>query len=175
MQYTGHFTITKKDNLDFNFLLMKKRLILSSALVFVIIVAVVTLIRYQYYFMFVESLLQGLLMGVIGLVLMFGINVGSMYSRLNAMYKKRQITDFSFDVTVDESGFHAASERGNSDIPWARILQAKETGRAFYIFITENNANVLPKAQMQLPADADALRAIIKAYLEPGKCKLKKA
>lgn len=176
MEYQGHFTITKKDNIDFNFLLMKKRLISSTIIVFIVVVMLVTLLNYALKAMPLGSaLMQGLLMGIIGIVLMLAINIGSMYTRINAMYKQKKILDFTFDVTVDKTGFHARSSRGDSDVPWERILSIQETKNAFYVFITENNANVLPKSQMRLPADAELIRKLAAKYLEASRCKLKRA
>ena len=176
MEYKGHFTISKKDNIDFNFLLMKNRLIRSTVIVFIVIVMLVTLLNYALKAMPLQgALLQGLLMGGIGIVLMLAINIGSMYTRINAMYRKNQIQDFTFDVVVDKNGFHAKSNRGDSDIPWERILSLQETKNAFYVFITENNANVLPKSQMQLPADAARIRQIAEKFLPANRCKCKKA
>ena len=91
------------------------------------------------------------------------------------MYKQKKIQDFTYDVTVDKTGFHATSSRGDSDVPWERVISMRETKNAFYIFITENNANVLPKSQMRLPADAEQLRGIAKKYLEASRCRLTKA
>ena len=176
MEYKGHFTISKKDNIDFNFLLMKNRLIRSTAVVFVLIVILVTLLNYALKAMpLTAALVQGLLMGVVGIVLMFAINIGSMYTRINAMYKQKKIQDFTYDVTVSKTGFHATSNHGDSDIPWERVQSMQETKHAFYVFITENNANVMPKTQMQLPADAERIRKIAFQNLDASRCKLKKA
>ena len=176
MEYKGHFTVSRKDNIDFNFLLMKKRLISSTIIVFIIIVILVTLLNYALKAMpLASALLQGLLMGALGIVLMLAINIGSMYTRLSAMYKQNKIQDFTYDVTVNKTGFHATSNRGDSDIPWERVQSMRETKRAFYVFITENNANVMPKSQMRLPADAELIRSLAVKNLDASRCKLKKA
>ncbi len=46
MQKTYHFTITKKDNLRYNFLLSQKRLFSASLMTLAIIGGIIALIRY---------------------------------------------------------------------------------------------------------------------------------
>ena len=45
-QFSGQFTITKKDNLRYNFYSMRKKLLSTSVLVFVIIGAMIGFLRY---------------------------------------------------------------------------------------------------------------------------------
>ncbi len=45
-QFSGQFTITKKDNLRYNFYSMRKKLLSTSLLVFVIIGAMIGFLRY---------------------------------------------------------------------------------------------------------------------------------
>ena len=104
MQYQGHFTITKKDNIDFNLLLMRRKLVATSLVVFVIIGGAVGLVRYSQGTQLAASILEALLTGVCGVVLLTAINLIFMLLRINGLYKSKQLTDFSFDVVVDKDG-----------------------------------------------------------------------
>ena len=68
-QFSGQFTITKKDNLRYNFFSMRKKLISTSILVFVIIGAMVGLLRYGQGYGIQAAVLNGLLMAVSGTAL----------------------------------------------------------------------------------------------------------
>lgn len=173
MQFKGNFTITKRDNIDFNLLLMQRKLIGTSALVFVVITAMISLLKYMQGIPLATAIPNALLMGALGVVLLTVINIGLMLLRVNGMYRSNKISDFSFEALLDKNGFHAKSDRGNSDVPWERILSVVESRKAFYVFITESNANVLPKSQITAASGVDTLRKLFFKYLPAQKCKLK--
>ena len=174
MQYTGHFKITKKENTQFNLFLMKRKLLSTALLVFLIIAVVVSLMNYAAKQMDVRgAVLQGLLMGVVGVVLIVAISIASMYLKLNSLYKKRQLTDFSFDALIDKDGVHSRSERGDADVPWNRIAQVVETKDAFYIVLSDQHTNVFPKPQMKDEAEIASVRSLFRKYMEPNRLKLK--
>ena len=174
MQYTGHFVITKKENREYNFFLMKKKLISGTVVVFLIILLLVGLLNYMAKGLsLMDAVLQGLLMAVIGAALMIAINLVSAVLRINSFYKQKKLADFKLDVVIDKDGVHTKSDRGSADLPWNRIQQITETGKAFYLFITENNANVLPKTQMQLPQDAETIRKLFQKNMEANRLRLK--
>lgn len=175
MPFASHFTITKKDNLRFNFFLMKKKLVATSAAVFVIIVAMVGLLRYAQGASIGEAALRALLLGLAGTALLIAVNVISTVMRLNNLYRQKKLLDFSVDFTVDAGGIHARSERGDSDLPWDRIAYVQETPHAFYIFITDTHANVMPKDQLRSASDAAALRGMFQKHLDKPRLRLKNA
>jgi hypothetical protein len=175
MPFANHFTITKKDNLRFNFFLMKKKLIATSITVFVIISAMVGLIRYAQGAPLGVAVLRALLLGLGGTALLIAVNAVSTVMRLNNLYRQKKLLDFSVDFTVDAAGIHARSERGDSDLPWSRITSVQETRHAFYIFITDTHANVMPKDQLKSGADVAALRGLFQKHLDAPRRRLKSA
>lgn len=174
-QFSGQFTITKKDNLRFNFFLMRKKLAATAALVFVIIAVMIGFIRYAQGASLQAALLNALIMAVAGTLILVGINVVTTITRINTFYKQKKLTDFSVTFTTDKSGIHAVSDRGNSDLPWNRIVAAHETRHAFYIFITDSHANVMPKDQFAGAKDADVFRSLLLKNVEKNRLKLKNA
>ena len=174
-QFSHTFTITKKDNLRYNFFLMQKKLIATSALVFVIIAAMIGLLKYAQTASVAVSLINALLMAVSGTLILIGINIITAVMRINSFYKQKKITDFTVTFTTDKEGIHAASERGDSDLPWNRIVEIRETRHAFYVFITDSHANVLPKDQFSGEAEIAEFRALLEKNMEAARLKIKRA
>jgi len=174
-QFSGRFTITKKDNLRFNFFLMRKKLIATSALVFVIILSIIGLLKYAQGASVEIAVLNGVLMAVAGTLLLVGINLITTVTRINNFYKQKKLTDFSVVFTADKTGIHATSDRGDSDLPWNRIVEVRETAHAFYIFITESHANVMPKDQFASAADLATFRSLLTKNMEARRLRIKTA
>ena len=172
-QFSHTFTITKKDNLRFNFFLMRKKLIATSALVFVIIAAMIGLLKYAQGASVSVSLTNALVMAVLGTLILIGINLVTTVVRMNGYYKQKKLTDFSVTFTTDKEGIHAKSERGDSDLPWNRIVEVHETRHAFYVFITDTHANVLPKDQFSGEAEVGAFRALLEKNMDAARLKIK--
>ena len=174
MQYSGRFTITKKENTQFNLYLIQKKLLTTSLVIFLIVAVMVGFMSYAAKGMTVQGAIwQGVLMGLVGVALITAFTLLSMYVKINTMYKKKQLTEFSFDATVDKDGVHSRSERGDSDVPWNRIAQIVETKQAFYIVLSDQHTNVFPKAQIPAEKDMENLRAIFRKYMEPARLRLK--
>ncbi len=173
MQFTNHFTITKKDNTRYNFYIMRKKLISTSVIVFVIIAAMLTLMRYAQGSSIQSAITNALLMAVFGTVLLLAINVLTTVIRINNFYKQKKLVDFSVEFTVDKNGIHAKSDRGDSDLPWNRIVSVQETRNAFYIFISDTHANVMPKDQIQSETGIATLRSLFEKNLDKPRLKLK--
>lgn len=174
MQYSGHFTIGKKDNIRFNLFLIQKKLLTVSLLVFIIIAGLVSFLKFMQGIPLQTALMQGLLLGLLGVILQVAINLCSLYFRINSMYKSGKARDFSFDLVADKTGLHSKSDRGNADVPWDRILSIVETNAGFYAFITENNANVIPKDQIENDSGIQTLRALFQKNMPAKKVRLKK-
>ena len=166
-QISETFQITKKDNLQYNFFLMKNKLIATSALVFCIILGMITATRYMLGVGIHSALLSGALMGLAGTAFLLVVNILTAVLRVNSFYKQNKLSDFGVTFNTDADGIHGLSDRGNFDLPWNRIVAVRETRHAFYIFITESHANVMPKEQF---SNADAIVAF-RALLEKNVAK----
>lgn len=168
MQKTYHFTITKKDNLRYNFLLSQKRLFSASLMTLAIIGGIIALIRYAQGSAPMDALLQGVLLGVAASALFFASNVLSTYLRINKLYKNKTLTDFSVDFTVDKTGIHSVSDLGETTLLWQNVKFIRETKTAFYVFYEKTRANVIPKEQLT-PEDARALRSSLALYYKKAR------
>lgn len=173
-QFSHTFTITKKDNLRYNFFLMQKKLVATSVLVFVIIAAMIGLLKYAQGASMTNAVLNALLMAVLGTLVLVAINIATTVLRMNRYYQQKKLTDFSVTFTTDQTGIRATSERGDSDLPWNRIVAVRETRNAFYIFITESHANVMPKDQFPGEAEIAIFRALLEKNVAPSRLKIKR-
>lgn len=168
MQKTYHFTITKKDNLRYNFLLSQKRLFSASLMTLAIIGGIIALIRYAQGSAPMDALLQGVLLGVAASALFFTSNVLSTYLRISKLYKNKTLTDFSVDFTVDKAGIHSVSDHGETTLLWQNVKFIRETKTAFYVFYEKTRANVIPKEQLT-PEDVRALRSSLALYYKKAR------
>ena len=174
-QFSGQFTITKKDNLRYNFYSMRKKLLSTSLLVFVIIGAMIGFLRYGQGYGVTSSLVNALITAVVGTALLLAINIVATVLRMNSFYKQKKLSDFSVTFTADDTGIHAVSDRGNADLEWNRIVAVRETRSAFYIFITDSYANVMPKDQSTGEQEFDKLRKLLYKHVPNNRLKIKAA
>lgn len=79
--------------------------------------------------------------------------------------QETEINGFGVHVTVGDKKARLAFEN---------LLRVQETGRAFYLFLSDSQAWILPKAQMEDPqAESEQLRTIFRTVIERGKLRLK--
>ena len=107
MSFSGKFIITKQDNIQYNFFRMKRKLTGLAIMTFVILGILLALVRYAQGVPITSSLTSALIVAVIGTVLMVSINILSVVLRVNNLYKKGQMADFTVHYIIDKTGIHA--------------------------------------------------------------------
>ena len=165
MSFSGKFTITRMDNIQYNFFRMKRKLAGIAIMTFVILALLLSLVRYAQGASITSSLTNALIVAVVGTILMVSINILSVVLRVNKLYKKGQMADFTVHYIIDKTGIHAKSERGDTDFAWQQILCARETAHAFYLIAGENRAVVIPKSQIANDGELNMLRALFEKYI----------
>ena len=165
MSFSGKFTITKQDNIQYNFFRMKRKLAGIAIMTFVILGVLLALVRYAQGVPITSSLTSALIVAVTGTVLMVTINIVSVVFRVNNLYKKGRMADFTVHYIIDKTGIHAKSERGDTDFAWKQILYARETAHAFYLVAGENRAVVIPKSQIANDGELNMLRSLFGKYV----------
>ena len=118
-----------------------------------------------------SSLLSAFLVAVAGTALMVGFNMLSVVFRINGLYKKGKMADFTVQYIIDKTGVHARSERGDVDYAWKQILFARETPQAFYLIAAENRAVVIPKGQIANDGELNMIRSLFGKYVATGRAK----
>ena len=174
MSFSGKFTITRMDNIQYNFFRMKRKLAGIAIMTFVILALLLSLVRYAQGVSITSSLTNALIVAVVGTILMVSINILSVVLRVNKLYKKGQMADFTVHYIIDKTGIHAKSERGDTDFAWKQILLARETNHAIYLIAGENRAVVIPKGQITSDGELNTLRAMLRKYVAAGRARVAK-
>ena len=172
MTYSGRFTITKQDNIQYNYFRMKRKLTGVALMTFILLGVLITLIRYGQGIPVMNAGVVGLVAGISGAVLMVVINLVSVVVRVNKLYKTGKMSDFSVQYSIDRDGVHAKSERGDTDFSWKQIYLARETKHTIYLIAGENRAAVIPKRQVASESELVTLRALLKKYVVAGRAKV---
>lgn len=172
MTYSGRFTITKQDNIQYNYFRMKRKLAGLAIMTFIILGLLVTLIRYGQGISVVDAGGVGLIAALVGAVGIVAFNLLSVVSRVNNHYKKGEMSDFSVQYSIDRNGVHAKSERGDTDFTWKQIYLAKETKHAIYLVAGEKRAVVIPKSQIASESELETLRSLLRKYVVAGRAKV---
>jgi hypothetical protein len=174
MSFSGKFTITKQDNIQYNFFRMQRKLTGLAIMTFIILAMVLALVRYAQGISITSSLMSALMVAIVGTALMIGFNLLSVVMRVNNLYKKGKMSDFTVHYIIDKTGIHAKSERGDVDYAWKQILLARETAQAFYLIAGENRAVVIPKGQIANDGELSMLRSLFRKYVAAGRAKVAK-
>lgn len=172
MTYTGRFTITKQDNIQYNYFRMKRKLGGLAIMTFVILGVLVMLIRYGQGISVMNAGVVGLIAAATGAVLMVAFNLISVQVRVNNHYKKGEMADFSVQYSIDRNGVHVKSERGDTEFTWKMIYLARETKDAIYLIAGEKRAVVIPKAQIASESELETLRSLLRKYVVAGRAKV---
>lgn len=173
MEYQGTFRIEQKDNLRYNYYLARKKFWLGSIIVFFVILILTGLVRFVRGGDIMQALLQTLPFALGGAVLLFAVNLLTMYTRLRSMYKKRQIVPFTQEIRFEREGMHASSENGQNKLAWKQLAGVTETRKDFILTVNAQTVYVLPKGQLAKPEDVKTLRELFKAYAGKSALRLK--
>lgn len=174
MQFHGVFKIGRKENIRYNLFVSQTRLIVMTVVVFVLIAVMLGVTDFVRTRSLGDTLLFSLPLALGGSVLFIVLNAVMLIFRVNKSYKEKTAYEFTQDITIDESGVHATSERGSALLEWSKIEKVREAGHAFYLFLSKTQAYVLPKYQLaNRSEDAAQIRALLRQHLDAKLLKLK--
>ena len=172
MSYNKTFEVGKKDNERYNFYCIKRKTIIMSIMVFVIITISVTLVRLTKGNLLLQASLAGIAFGLAGIVFFIAVNYILVKYKLYFLYKNGSIKTFRQEIIMNDSGIHAKTERGSVDVPYPQIKGVTETKHAFYISITAEHVYVFPKNQMNGEAEYMEIRNEFRQGMAKDKLKL---
>ena len=79
------------------------------------------------------------------------------------------------ETEIDGFGVHVAVGKDRAKLGFDRLRRVQETRGAFYVYISDNQAWILPKAQMEdRAAECAQLRQIFQTVVERGRLRLRK-
>lgn len=79
------------------------------------------------------------------------------------------------ETEINGFGVHVTVGKDKAKLAFENLAQVRETKKAFYLFLSDTHAWILPKAQMEDPeADSAQLRQLFTTVLERKKLRLMK-
>lgn len=95
--------------------------------------------------------------------------------KVRAAVRRRGKERYPQEILVNGFGLRATANSREVKVPFEKIREIRETGKAFYIYMTASDAWILPKAQMEHPEEESAaLRGIFDRVIESGRLHVKK-
>lgn len=175
MQFEGTFTIGRKENIRYNTYASQSRIIGMSAFVFAIIAVLLGITTYGSTGSVGAALSRALPSALWLSVLFFALNNAIIILRVLKNYRLRRIADFTQQITIDKAGVHVVSTRGNGLLKWKNVEKVQESSTTFYLFLSKEQAYVLPKYQLEKPKeDAETIRTLLRNNLDQSLLKLRK-
>lgn len=75
---------------------------------------------------------------------------------------------------INGFGIHVTAGKDRARLAFENLLRVQETGKAFYLFLSDSQAWILPKKQMEDPeAESEQLRTIFRTVIEGRKLRLR--
>lgn len=80
------------------------------------------------------------------------------------------------ETEIDGFGVHVTVGKDRAKLGFDKLLRVQETRGAFYVYISDHQAWILPKAQMEdRDAECAQLRQIFQTVVERGRLRLRKS
>ena len=110
---------------------------------------------------------------VTALVIALGMVLSTRH-KVRIQLRKSGKESYLQQTVIDGLGVHVTVGRDKARLSFEKLFKIRETSGAFYIFLSENQAWILPKAQMEDPsAESEQLRTIFRTVIEGKRLKLK--
>ena len=99
----------------------------------------------------------------------------STLSRVRRQVRSSGRESYVQETEIDGFGVRVTVGKDRARLSFDRLVRVRETRRAFYLFIAEHQAWILPKAQMEdREAECRQVREIFRTVLERGRLRLRK-
>lgn len=177
MRYSRNFTITRKDTEKFYQMLVLRRWTKGIA-GFAVVGALVLKLYMDW---------LGFDLGAVGMVAMmvFGGLVTAVFITIGVLWRTRgNVTklmrrngreQYVQQTRIDGFGVHVNVGGEDSKLGFDKLVRVQETKDAFYLFVTDNDAWIMPKAQMEnREEECRAIREIFTKVVAPMRLKLQK-
>ncbi len=103
-----------------------------------------------------------------------GMTITTRY-RVRSQMKRAGKESYVQAVEIDGFGVHVAADGKKAKLGFDKLVKVQETTKAFYLYLSANQAWLLPKAQMEDPeGESEQLRAIFRTVIETRRLKLRK-
>ncbi len=94
--------------------------------------------------------------------------------RVKSQVRRSGRTSYVQETEINGFGVHVAVGRDRAKMAFSSLLRVRETRKAFYLFLSEQQAWILPKKQMEDPqAESEQLRTLFRTVMERRKLQLR--
>lgn len=101
--------------------------------------------------------------------------VVSTRQRVKSQVRRSGRESYVQSTEINGFGVHVTVGKDKAKLSFGNLLRVQETGRAFYLFLSEQQAWILPKRQMENPnAECEELRTIFRTVMERKRLKLRR-
>ena len=117
----------------------------------------------------------GIMSFILFFVLVFFTVRSTISKQVASLYEKGERKPYRQQVSVDGAGLEVRSGKKTKRIALSSLKQAVETRTHLYLYVSKDDAYILPKAQMEDPeAEMETLRAILREFMVEQSLHLKK-
>lgn len=94
--------------------------------------------------------------------------------KVKSQVRRSGRTSYVQETEINGFGIHVTVGKDKAKLAFENLLRVRETRRAFYLFLAERQAWILPKKQMEdSQAESEQLRTIFRTVIERGRLELK--
>lgn len=174
MSYRRDFTIGLRETQDFYLSLTLRRWrkgILGFAVVGALVGVMYTL---QAGLSAPLTALTAVLTALVSVVIVTLALVLSTLRKVKAQVARSGRTSYVQETDINGFGIHVTVGKDKAKLGFQDLVRVQETGKAFYLFLSENQAWILPKKQMEnQEAECAQLRELFRAVIERSRLRLK--
>ncbi len=177
MRYSRDFTITREEMQNFYRMLVLRRW-QKGILGFAVVGALVARLYLNWLNLKLGTAWEIVIMLLTAVLTAVFITFGmTLRTRRNVdqLMRSKGRGSYVQQTRIDGFGVHVTVDKDSAKLPFEKIHLVQETKDAFYIFLTADQAWILPKAQMEdTDAECAALRGIFTRVVAPARRKLQK-
>ena len=176
MRYSRDFTIEKQHLQRFYQMLVLRRW-RKGVVGFAVVGALVLKLYMDWLGFELGTIGMAAMMALGGLLTAVFITVGIMLrtrGNVSQMMRKKGKASSVQQVRIDGFGVHVTVGEEKSKLAFDKLKLVRETKDAFYLFVTDNDAWIMPKEQMEDPEEeCRAVREIFSKVVAPSRRKMK--
>lgn len=177
MRYSRDFTITRKDTERFYQMLVLRRWS-KGILGFAVVGALVLKLYMDWLGFALDTVGMAAMMALGGLVTAALITAGVLWrtkGNVDKLVRRNGRESYVQQTRIDGFGVHVTVDGESAKLGFDKLVRVQETKDAFYLFITDAEAWIMLKAQMErIDEECRTVRDIFTKVVAPARLKLKK-
>lgn len=111
---------------------------------------------------------------VVAMALVTVFLVISTAGKVKAQIRRSGRETYVQETEINGFGVHVTVDKKKAKLAFENLVRVQETKKAFYLFLSDSQAWILPKGQMEDPdGESGQLRELFRTVVERGKLRLK--